>query len=76
MFRKKSKKQKWSGGDGSEGWVVRTLRAFTYAQYMSSWESEGDEFFSRNYKLYTNKRQYYSNTLLKGKFYLSLFQNL
>ena len=46
MFRKKSKKQKWSGGDGSEGWVVRTLRAFTYAQYMSSWESEGDEFFS------------------------------
>ena len=46
MFRKKSKKQKWSGGDGSEGWVVRTLRAFTYAQYTSSWESEGDEFFS------------------------------
>ena len=33
MFRKKSKKQKWSGGDGSEGWVVRTLRAFTYGQY-------------------------------------------
>ena len=32
--------------------------------------------FSTNYKLYTNKRQYYSNTLLKGKFYLSLFQNL
>ena len=64
MFRKKSKKQKWSGGDGSEGWVVGTLRAFTYAQYMSSWESEGDEFFSRNYKLYTNNRQYYSNTLL------------
>lgn len=25
-------------------------------------------FFSRNYKLYTNKGQYYSNTLLKGKF--------
>ena len=76
MFRRKSKKQKWSGGDGSEGWVVRTFRAFRYGQYMSSWEVKVMNFSSRNYKSYTNKRQYYSKTLLKGKFYLSWFQNL